>query len=146
MSSSAFAAGTGAAEQVGGEIRGSSETAGGGHRVRVGHARWAGRGIDVDGAARGTRRGRADQPVRRADVSDADRRRGERFPAVRATWETMRPAGRSTGGIPQLALAAAAQAVEQSGLLEYEGREHARGSEFTSGRGKASRIFPGSST
>ena len=55
-----------------------------------------------------------------------------------ARWENH---GRNT----VLALAAAAQAVEQSGLLEYAGQRQRHGLEFTSGPAKDSRIFRGSS-
>ena len=114
-------------------------TAGGRHGARDGHARGAGREIDLGSAAGRPGRGRSNQLVRRPDIFDEDRRRGERLPAGRdlgddaARWGNH---GRNT----QLALAAAAQAIEQSGLTEYAGEKRAiRG--LPRGRGRPAGFF-----
>ena len=115
----------GEANSFGGMIRGSRETAGGRHGAWDGYARGPGRGIDVGSAAGRPGRCRSDQPVRCPHISNEDRRGGERLPLARdlgenaARWDNH---GRNT----QLALAAAAQAIEQSGLTEYAGRDNAR--------------------
>ena len=106
-------------------------------------------GLDVESTWEALREGRGGVgPITLFDarhVSDADRRRGEGFPARALPAEATRRGGKTTGGIRSSHWRRRRR--RSSNQVCWNTREGTRrGSEFTSGRAKASRIFPGSST